>query len=541
MLNQNDADFIKKFGRHASSLITLLPHFKSFWHQGALIRFYENETVNWGAHGPLNGEQETVKAFFDQAVAKNKLGLLSPVDEALALSFKNQNYNIQKIGVAPIFNLALYFSKTDPLLYLPMARALKKKGAEVVGVRGSECTPELKSKFVELVNQWEQNKNYAFLCRTRPLENFNEKMFFYLKDKGGITALVTALPFSDHKYYLCDYIRGSDSRAGSIEYLLIEAMRYLKGLNISEVHLGLCPLAEVTKPWWIQFIFKRNLFYQFQGIYQFKKKLGPTSWETQYLIANRSFSLIDYKNILETILDYKLLSRLKAKFFNTFTLHKDWDLRPSHETFFKKISLTLSFSAIFILLHYSRTYFPGIENLFKESYFSPQEMTFKGFFFSPLFHNHQFHLWGDQLSFLLLGGIFEYFAGKKITLIIIAAGLWSSNPLTVALLKPILNFFPDALHSLLQEKDYGSSNAVYALAGALAGILRKKYWLFGPFLANAIVLIFLKQSLLAVHHLTGLFLGLGIVLIIQSFKSQKNWTHYIKRSSTKITEVCVKD
>jgi hypothetical protein len=155
---------------------------------------------------------------------------------------------------------------------------------------------------------------------------------------------------------------------------------------------------------------------------------------------------------------------------------------------------------------------PQLETIFSQSAYRPADVTNLGFWLSPLFHNHQFHLWGDQLSFLIFGCTLEYLTGKRVTFIIIAVGLWLSNPIAVMILKPILQFFPEALNFLMKEADYGSSNAVYALAGAFAGILSKRKWLLIPFIFNAVLFLFLKESLLALHHLVGLFMGLGITL-----------------------------
>ena len=66
---------------------------------------------------------------------------------------------------------------------------------------------------------------------------------------------------------------------------------------------------------------------------------------------------------------------------------------------------------------------------------------------------------------------------------------------------------PKAWAFLLQEPDYGSSNAAFALVGAYCALLRRKTWLFLPFFISGLVIGLQRQSLLALHHLLTLFAG----------------------------------
>jgi hypothetical protein len=126
----------------------------------------------------------------------------------------------------------------------------------------------------------------------------------------------------------------------------------------------------------------------------------------------------------------------------------------------------------------------------------------------PLFHNHLYHLGGDLLSFLVFGLLVEWAAGRGLWALVVAFGLWATNPLTAAALGPALGRWrPEAVASFLAESDVGSSNAVYALVGAASAGLRRPALLLVPFAANGVYLCVGRGSWLSAHHLVGLVGG----------------------------------
>jgi hypothetical protein len=102
--------------------------------------------------------------------------------------------------------------------------------------------------------------------------------------------------------------------------------------------------------------------------------------------------------------------------------------------------------------------------------------------------------------------------GVSFFLLLTMAGLFLSNPLTHAMVAPILYYFPDLLQNhFLLEKDYGSSNAVFTLVGGMGGILNSRSWLFIPFLVYAVLIAFSLESFLAIHHIIALYFGYFMV------------------------------
>jgi hypothetical protein len=186
-----------------------------------------------------------------------------------------------------------------------------------------------------------------------------------------------------------------------------------------------------------------------------------------------------------------------------------------------RIKVTLSLFSIFVSLHALKNFTSFGESLFSISAYIPSQVSLSGIFVGPLLHNHALHLIGDQLSFLIFAGVLEYTFGVGFMLAITAVGLWLSNPVTHLLLastlKYVSNFWWE--HTLL-EKDYGSSNAVFALVGASLYILKKNMWLFIPFLFQALFFSFMKESFLAIHHLVALTMGYSHALFYFSNKKK---------------------
>jgi hypothetical protein len=106
---------------------------------------------------------------------------------------------------------------------------------------------------------------------------------------------------------------------------------------------------------------------------------------------------------------------------------------------------------------------------------------------------------------LFFGLLLEWAAGHALVALVGAFGLWATNPLSTWLMTPLLTRYrPDDIAHFLAEGDVGSSNAVYAIVGAVAAGLKRPAVLLLPFGANGIYLCFAKSSWLSVHHLIGL-------------------------------------
>lgn len=523
-----------KYGDRTSSLISMYPHFNSFQdlkNEGE-IRYNIKKGVVGLANEPLapeNKKLDIIYNFCTKEEFKNKDKLIFPISKHLATALKENGFFVWQIGVEPIFNLQEYFgSPIDPLYHTPIAKSLKRRGAKAFELSEEELK-FFREEVEELKEEWLSRKKMApleFLNVIDPFLHEEYKRFFVLKDKGKITALLTATPIYLNDqiigYFFNDILRRKDARSGSTELLIIEAMRVLYHSGVLEVRLGACPLAEISpnekhSKELTRIFNKWKLGYNFKSLYQFKTKLNPTSMRPLYLATDRPELSRMLKNVFKLHVSsgffknfltrnwyaYKQNLKLKeiAKPFTVLIEQKTLSLVP-------RLKWTLSLFTFFVVLHLLKNTTQLAGKIYDMSAYVPGNVTSLGLWVGPVFHNHTLHLIGDQLSFLVFAGALEYTFGASFMLLTTAAGLWLSNPVTHLFLASTLKF--SSAHwwqQVLMEKDYGTSNAVFALVGASIFVLKKNTWLFLPFLFHALFVCIQRESFLAIHHLIGILLG----------------------------------
>lgn len=386
-----------------------------------------------------------------------------------------------------------------------------------------------KNDIQELVEESLAQKKMApleFLNVIEPqcLEEY--KRFFILKDRDLTVALLTASPIYLNGlivgYFFNDILKRKKARSASCDLLIIEAMRTLFQEGILEVRLGMCPLAEIhpdeRNARELSKIFSKwKLGYNFKNLYNFKMKLMPTSTRPLYLASDKPqlrkmlynvFKLHNSESLFKEVskrlwFEYKENLELKP------VAKKDFiNIKTQASSLVWRIKWTLSFFTFYVSLHAAKVFSDFGEELYELSAYIPGEVTLSGIFLGPMFHNHAYHIIGDQLSFLIFAGVLEFAFGAFFMLMIKMVGLWFSNPVTHLFLAVTLKHIsPDWWNQVLVEKDWGTSNAVFALVGASLFVLKKNSWLYLPFLFHALFICFQRESFLAIHHIMGLFLG----------------------------------
>ncbi len=532
MDNQDRFNFecVKKFGNRTSSFITLYPEFSDIKLKNGHARGVVKKNKLIMASEPQCKEE--LRAEELQRLAKERSVCIFPVSKKLSDHLLEKKFTTFQIGSEPIFLLQEYF-KTEPLEFLPLARSLKKRGAEVISVLPEEI--EIYGKELQrLFKEWKDKKkiSLSFLNQVDPFFKSEHKRFFILKLRNKITAFMSAVPFfyggEILGYYLNDIIRAKTARSGSSELLIIEGMRILKEEGFLEVRLGMAPLANIKsqdfKSMIMRIVFNNfHTGYNFLGLYNFKNKLNPSRWDDLYLASSEKSILKNLKSIFDAhfpkgfLFLMQFLIALKAKDQLRFRpeVKKYLQINSGQELYIKTLKefflatkWTHCFVFSFITLHLLKVSTDFALTLFGLSAYVPGNVTPLGLIFSPFFHNDYFHLFGDQLSFYISGVMLERILGAKRFLILVAVGLFLSNPVTHAICYPVLKFFPNLYeNNFLAERDVGSSNAIFTLIGALGILFVKNNWLFVPFILYAVFIAFSLQSFLAIHHLTAIFMG----------------------------------
>lgn len=485
---------------------------------------------------PTEARVPLARAFFEAARAAGARPCLLPVGPALSAALLVHGCHRLQVGAEPIFDLFDVFSGPDPLIIHPRARALSRKGARLVEFTPAELaegTPR-RAQLEAVHAAWQgglKTPPLGFLSRSAPFELRAQKRWFALTrsdESDEIDAFVGALPVpAAQGWYFADVVRRPGARAGTMELLILEAMRLLSAEGFAEVRLGLAPLADLDpRERWspasraLRWAARRRGFYDFAGNAAFKRKLQPTRWEPMYLVSPTRPTLAMLRAVARVHVPTGLLHALSVRFLQRpmAALLRDpaTDLRAPRARpwptttgeLLRRTSITTTFVGLCLLLHVLRLHVPAVADLHRASGFVPGAPTALGLLLGPFWHNHLYHLLGDLVSFLFFGALLEMLAGPLFFALATAAGLWLSNPLTLALASgPLSTLWPEGYANFLREVDYGSSNAIYAFVGALAVYVRRPLWLLMPFFLNGIWVCVAKESWLALHHEVALFAG----------------------------------
>lgn len=526
----------RRFGNRTSSLISLYPHFSSFTthDSGGELRYLERKKIVAVANEPLAPVEKRatlILNFFNHPRFSSKSKLAFPVSEELALELKSHGLFVWQIGAEPVFKLSDIFSKPAVLSKsFPSAMSLKRRGGKLDEVKDHEL--EVMSDLIEeLKEEWLGKKKLSplgFLNVVEPQLFKEVKRYFVLKDRGRVSALLTACPIYENEnivgYFFNDILKRVDSKNATTELLILETMRVLHEEGVHEVRLGMSPLALLSKETKdykkLQFIYEKLKFgYNFQSLFFFKNKMKPTSWRPLYLVSDKPDFFRMIKNVVALHIDAGfLLEFLKRYWYASKRSLELKELVSSHKlevlknkslpSILFRIKWTLCLMCFFVGLHLFKVSSEMGQQIFDHSGYSIAQTTWLGLFIAPLFHNHAFHLFGDQLSFLIFGAAIEYTFGSTLFFLMTGLGLWLTNPITHGLLLVILKPF-SSFHwgNAISEIDYGSSNAVFALVGACLLVLKRNAWLFWPFLFYAIYICLQRESFLALHHFVAIFLG----------------------------------
>ncbi|MEW6055093.1 MAG: phosphatidylglycerol lysyltransferase domain-containing protein [Bdellovibrionota bacterium] len=541
--NQDLLSDLRQFGDRTSSFMTSYPGFRTYRPQDSCagqIRYMETKRAWVAATEPLASFEERPAIFegFDQAAREQRKSvIMTPVTQGFSEKLLERGYQRLPIGSEPLFDLAKYFSGVrDPLDRFPHARSLLRRGAVVKEVSANEYDEGLKAQLNQLLENWVGSRAtvpLGFLNQIDPWHLSEHKKLFVVEYRGKVTAFLFAVPiFPKAGFFFADYIRDQAARPGTVELLFVEAMRILLNQGYLEVRLGLCPfadakaqgehgLAERVFVGLMVFAFHHLRFpLNFKSVYRFKAKFQPTSWQPLFLVSKPGFRVDTVVELARVHFPGGLmnasatyLARKMRPHLNPSVKLQSWP--ESVAEIFRRQRLTLSFAVLFSSLHVSRNVFPEVQELYDLYPFTAGSYSALGHFLAPLFHNNHYHFAGDLVSFLVFAGALELVLGPIFCGLVVSAGLWLSNPLAWALNAIFLKYYSSSqFHRFLAEIDYGSSNAVYAVVGALAPLLKRPGLLLTPFALNGLFLCFARQSWLSLHHLAALVCGYGLSALL---------------------------
>ena len=160
----------------------------------------------------------------------------------------------------------------------------------------------------------------AFLTTPWLLADLQDRRIFVAERSREVLGFLILTPIPGRHGWLVEQIvRGRGAPNGTAELLVDAAFRWMAGQGDSYVTLGLAPLVDVATgarapvPWWLRgslawLRLHGKRFYNFDGLFAFKAKLGPAGWDPVYAIANESrLSLRTMLGVSEAVVGGDLL------------------------------------------------------------------------------------------------------------------------------------------------------------------------------------------------------------------------------------------
>lgn len=515
---------VRLYGDSSSSLISAGSEFE----EEHFVRYVETPRSRVGANEPLCEKEKRADALQLFARSSLKRTIAFPVSEGLSKELTKRGFYSTQIGLEPVYDLkSIFGTALDPLVSMNRARKLLGKGVQVYLRRHDELSLQERKKINELHSQWlakRKTSELGFLSRSRPFEFGEEKFYFVLKNGGRIDGFLAALPiYPRSSFYASEFVTSAGAPRGSMDLLIVESMREMFRLGAQEFRMGICFLAgKESRMGWLGLLSRVIQWgYDFDGLYRFKSRFRPIRWEKRFLVSNRRLVLqtfleaarvhfsqplrVEFAQLIRNQVHSNLLPRMQSSFRAHLPLKR---LPRSLGALLWRMKSTLSLVSFFAFTHFARLHEPQVAEIFRLSAFQPARWTLEGLLLGPLFHNNLGHLLGDLSTFVVFVGAMEVLLGAPFALGLVGMGLWMSNPFTVGVVAPFLEYvLPSEVGALNAIRDYGTSNAVYAAAGGLAALLSKPQWVWLPFAGNAIAFCVMAHNWLAVHHLVALLFG----------------------------------
>jgi phosphatidylglycerol lysyltransferase len=182
-----------------------------------------------------------------------------------------------------------------------------------------------------LLGEWLETKGLpplGFLTTPWLLADLRDRRLVVAEQGGRMVGFLVLTPIPDRAGWLVEQIvRGRHAPNGTTEVLVDRAFRWIAEQGGRYVTLGLAPLAPLPAdgtsrgPWWLTWSLRwlrahGRRFYNFEGLYNFKAKLGPAGWDPVYAIADEArLSLRTMLGVSEAVVGGDLVG-FGARFFS---------------------------------------------------------------------------------------------------------------------------------------------------------------------------------------------------------------------------------
>jgi phosphatidylglycerol lysyltransferase len=291
---------VKRHGWNATSFQVLQPAFR-YWFDAehdACVAYVETRGA-WVAAGAPIVEPARLDAVVERFVVaareRGKRACFFAVESGLAWL---DTLDSLFVGEQPVWDPRAWEECLRARRSLrEQLRRAKAKGVRVRAVPSDEIADPLspiRNAVEELVDAWLRTRPMApmgFLVGVEPFAHADERRYFVAEKDGRVLGVLIAVPvYARNGWFFENLLRAPEAPNGTAELLVDLGMRAAAEEGSPYVTLGLAPLAGDVSPPLLSARAVGAMFYNFQGVREFKAKLGPTSWDPIYIVYPRGGS-----------------------------------------------------------------------------------------------------------------------------------------------------------------------------------------------------------------------------------------------------------
>lgn len=227
-----------------------------------------------------------------------------------------EGHGMAAIGSQPLWAPANFLEAFD---HHPSLKEQRRR-ARAKGVKVREMSADMAKAapgVLECLHAWLKAKpipNMRFLVEPNVFAYWGDRRLFVAEREGEVLGFVVLCPIPSRRGWLTeDFIRHPKAPNGTVELTLYEAVSAIE--DDSLVTMGMCPLSTLADapsppPTWLRLVGSLGrrvgrIFYNFQGLEEFKAKFRPDEWESVTLVrAGGPFGPADLSAVVQGFTGY---------------------------------------------------------------------------------------------------------------------------------------------------------------------------------------------------------------------------------------------
>ncbi|UWU13337.1 bifunctional lysylphosphatidylglycerol flippase/synthetase MprF [Rhizobium sullae] len=289
---QNDAD---------ANLVRMGDKSIMFSEEGDAFIMYGRQGRSWIAlFDPIGAEHATpelVWRFVEAARAAGCRAVFYQISPALLSHCADAGLRAFKLGELAVADLTNFEMKGGKWANLRQTAARAQRDGLEFEVIPPEAVPDIINELAAVSNAWLEHHNAkekGFSLGAFEPGYASAQPAGVLKKDGKIVAFANILVTETKSEGTIDLMRFSpEAPKGSMDFLFVRIMEYLRGEGYTHFNLGMAPLSGMSKretaPVWDRIgstVFEHGeRFYNFKGLRAFKSKFHP-HWQPRYLAVS---------------------------------------------------------------------------------------------------------------------------------------------------------------------------------------------------------------------------------------------------------------